>query len=94
MASAESDSYDLADAREEIEQARKNRGATAGLFVFSATTAPEGIQPFARYPSLPAYFCTSMSLRLEKKTSWIWLRQLDKVKLTLPLFPEVQMHIS
>jgi len=38
----------LADARAEIEVARKNRGADVGLFVFSAKTAPEGQAPFQR----------------------------------------------
>jgi hypothetical protein len=41
--------YSLARAREEIETARKNRGADWGLFVFSKKTAPIGIQPFQRY---------------------------------------------
>lgn len=41
--------YDLAKAREEIETARKNRGAQIGLFVFSRRTAPDGIEPLARY---------------------------------------------
>lgn len=41
--------YSLATAREEIEQARKNRGADLGLFVFSKKTAPSNIEPFARY---------------------------------------------
>lgn len=41
--------YSLAHAREEIEQARKNRGADWGLFVFSKKTMPAGLEPFARY---------------------------------------------
>jgi hypothetical protein len=41
--------YSLARAREEIEQARKNRGAQWGLFVFSKKTAPPGIDSFQRY---------------------------------------------
>lgn len=41
--------YTLAKAREEIEQARKNRGAAHGVFVFSSATAPEGMAPLARY---------------------------------------------
>ncbi len=45
----ESASYDLAKARQEIDEARKNRGAGVGLFVFSARTAPEGLDPLARY---------------------------------------------
>ena len=36
-------------AREEIETARKNRGADWGLFVFSKKTAPHGLEPFQRY---------------------------------------------
>src|SRR5262249_48723680 len=39
----------LARAREEIELARKNRGADWGLFVFSNKTAPAGLEPFQRY---------------------------------------------
>jgi hypothetical protein len=39
----------LARAREEIETARKNRGADWGLFVFSKKTAPAGLEPFQRY---------------------------------------------
>ena len=39
----------LAKAREEIEIARKNRGADWGLFVFSSKTAPTGLEPFHRY---------------------------------------------
>jgi hypothetical protein len=42
-------SYQLAKAREEIETARKNRGAEVGLFVFSRLTAPAGLAPLARY---------------------------------------------
>ena len=42
-------SYDLARARTELEQARKNREAEIGLFVFSRRTAPEGTQPLARF---------------------------------------------
>ena len=38
--------YTLARAREEIETARKNRGADWGLFVFSKKTAPAALQPF------------------------------------------------
>lgn len=40
--------YTLTDARQEIEQARRNRGANVGLFVFSRKTAPEGLEPFQR----------------------------------------------
>lgn len=39
-------SYRLAKAREEIEIARKNRGAEVGLFVLSAKCAPEGWERF------------------------------------------------
>lgn len=42
-------SYDLAKALEEIEQARQNREAQVGLFVFSKNTAPSGLDPFARH---------------------------------------------
>lgn len=42
-------SYSLSRAREEVETARKNRGADCGLFVFSKRTAPTGLEPFARY---------------------------------------------
>ena len=41
--------YDLAQARQELETARKNRAAQVGLFVFSKKTAPEGMDPLARY---------------------------------------------
>jgi hypothetical protein len=41
--------YSLNEAREEIEQARKNRRAQVGLFVFSKKIAPEGLDEFARY---------------------------------------------
>jgi len=39
----------LAAARQEIETARKNRGADWGLYVFSRKTAPAGLDPFQRY---------------------------------------------
>jgi hypothetical protein len=42
-------SYTLAKARVEIETARKNRGARVGLFLFSAKTSPEGIDPLVRH---------------------------------------------
>ena len=42
-------SYTLGRAREEIEVARKNRGAGWGVFVFSKATAPQGLDPFQRY---------------------------------------------
>ncbi len=41
--------YTLARAREELEMARKNRGADWGLFVFSKRTAPSHLDAFARY---------------------------------------------
>jgi hypothetical protein len=42
-------SYDLKHALAEIEEARKNRQAQVGVFVFARNAAPEGMQPFARY---------------------------------------------
>jgi hypothetical protein len=42
-------SYTLQRALAEIEEARKNRGAGVGLFIFSARTAPPGLESFARY---------------------------------------------
>ncbi len=47
----EKEGYTLATAREEIETARKNRGADWGVFVFSKKTAPANLEPFARYGS-------------------------------------------
>jgi hypothetical protein len=44
-------SYDLKKALTESDSARKNRQAQIGVFVFSRSTAPEGLQPFARYGS-------------------------------------------
>jgi hypothetical protein len=41
-------SYNLAKARDEIELARKNRGAQVGLFIFSKRTAPNGVEPLSR----------------------------------------------
>lgn len=43
--------YDLAKARAELEEARKNRGAQVGLFVFSRQSAPAALEPVARYGS-------------------------------------------
>jgi hypothetical protein len=40
--------YQLADAREYIELARKNRSALVGVFVYSKRTAPEGMDPLQR----------------------------------------------
>lgn len=45
----QSGSYNLADARREVEQARKNRDAQIGVFVFSVKSAPVGLEPLARY---------------------------------------------
>lgn len=42
-------SYDLNKAREEIAEARNNRKAQIGLFVFSRETAPAGLEPVTRY---------------------------------------------
>jgi hypothetical protein len=41
--------YDLRAALSEMDEARKNRDAQLGVFVFSKKTAPEGLQPFSRY---------------------------------------------
>jgi hypothetical protein len=45
----ENKACDLRSALAEIEQARKNRQAQIGLFVFSARTAPPGLEPLVRY---------------------------------------------
>ena len=45
----ENASYTLQKALAEIEEARKNRDAGVGLFVFSKRNAPEGLEPFGRY---------------------------------------------
>ncbi len=45
----EKSNYDLTAARTEVEQARKNRGAQVGLFVFSQQRAPSGLDRLARY---------------------------------------------
>ncbi|REJ70582.1 MAG: hypothetical protein DWQ31_00610 [Planctomycetota bacterium] len=42
----EKENYSFANAREEIERARKNRDAQLGLFVFSRKTAPREFGPF------------------------------------------------
>src|SRR3954468_10709490 len=47
----EKDGYSLAQAREEIETARKNRSADWGVFVFSKKSAPANLEPFSRYGS-------------------------------------------
>ena len=41
--------YDISKARPEIEIARQNRGAIAGLFVFSRKTAPPSQEPLIRH---------------------------------------------
>lgn len=41
--------YTLTNAREEMEEARKNRQAQVGVFIFSRKTAPEGMEYFQRY---------------------------------------------
>src|SRR5690606_24047427 len=40
--------YDDRQALEELETARKNRGAQVGVFAYSAKTAPAGVDPFRR----------------------------------------------
>jgi predicted XRE-type DNA-binding protein len=42
-------SYDIGKARTEIEIARKNRGASVGVFIFSKKTAPASQEPLLRY---------------------------------------------
>jgi hypothetical protein len=42
-------SYTVAKSLEELETARKNRGASVGLFVMSSSHAPMGYPSFARY---------------------------------------------
>ncbi|TWU30039.1 hypothetical protein [Bythopirellula polymerisocia] len=44
-------SYTIAKSREEIEQARKNRDAQLGIFIFSQRTAPAHCDSFRRYGS-------------------------------------------
>lgn len=47
---AKSDSsYTLAKALQEIEEARVNRVAQVGIFVFSKDSAPDGMEPLSRY---------------------------------------------
>ncbi len=41
--------YNLSQALEEIETARKNRDAGVGLFIFSQKSAPDGLDPLSRY---------------------------------------------
>lgn len=42
-------SYDVKRALAEMDEARKNRQAQIGVFVFARNAAPDGLQPFARY---------------------------------------------
>lgn len=42
-------SYTMQNALTEIDEARKNRNAEIGIFVFSKNTAPEGLKTFRRY---------------------------------------------
>ena len=44
-------SYSLKKAREEIEEARKNRTSEIGIFVFSRRSAPAGLDPLVRFGS-------------------------------------------
>jgi hypothetical protein len=48
LESKDKEGYTLRKAREEIDQARKNRDARIGVFVFAKTTAPAGLNPFQR----------------------------------------------
>jgi hypothetical protein len=43
--------YSLAKARDELDEARKNRGASVGLFVFARRNAPQGLDALSRYGS-------------------------------------------
>ncbi len=43
--------YTLSKALNEIDEARKNRSAQVGVFVFSTKTAPQNLRPIARYGS-------------------------------------------
>jgi hypothetical protein len=45
----EDSSYTLDKACQEMRQARDNRGAQKGLFVFSSKSAPAGLKPLGRY---------------------------------------------
>jgi len=45
----QSGSYSIADALDEIDRARRNRGAQVGVFVFSARTVPQGVAPLQRF---------------------------------------------
>jgi hypothetical protein len=66
--------YTLSQARSEIDEARKNREASVGIFVFSKQTAPEGQEPLKRIdkdvfviwdqhdPSTDVYVTAALSL--------------------------------
>ena len=41
-------SYTVQSARSELEEARKNREAGVGVFIFSRRTVPEGAEPLVR----------------------------------------------
>lgn len=45
----EDKSYDLTMALAEMAEAKKNRGAQVGIFVFSKATAPAGLEPIVRH---------------------------------------------
>lgn len=45
----EDHSYDVRRALQELDEARRNRGAEVGLFVFSSKSAPGGLDPLLRY---------------------------------------------
>src|SRR5262249_34696837 len=45
----ENKSYAIKDALEELKAARENRQAQVGIFVFSRSTAPSGIEPLNRW---------------------------------------------
>ncbi|HWB00988.1 MAG TPA: hypothetical protein VG713_20995, partial [Pirellulales bacterium] len=45
----EKQKYDLRAALAELDEARKNRDAQVGVFIFSRKTAPPGLEPVARY---------------------------------------------
>jgi hypothetical protein len=47
----EKQSYSLRSALEEIDEARRNRGAQVGVFVFSSKTAPENLETLQRHGS-------------------------------------------
>ena len=49
MEANEDGSYDLMETLKEIEQARRNREAQVGIFVFLKNAAPAGVDPFSRH---------------------------------------------